>query len=106
MSEHTPGPWEATERGLILGSEEVWTNGAQRNALGIASASYSKCVATIDGDVTLPAPKANANLIIAAPDLLEACEKAQADIQRRESATISTKTWQAIREAIQKAKGE
>jgi len=87
MAEHTPGPWSVTPSGLILGDKEVWTNGRQRNEAGISSASYSKHIATINGDITLPAPKANAHLIASAPrlkaerdDLLRACEAGFAEI--------------------------
>ncbi len=68
----TPGPWEIV-RNRIVGSEAVHTNGL-RNPFGIRSASYSEIVCEIHGDLSLEAPLANARLISAAPDLLQACK--------------------------------
>jgi len=72
---HTKGKWKI-EYNRIVGEKAAHTNGKQRNSLGISSASYSKTVATIFGALDLPTPKANAHLIAAAPQLLEACEEA------------------------------
>ncbi len=68
----TPGPWEIV-RNRIVGSKAVHTHGL-RNPFGIRSASYSEIVCEIHGDLSLEAPLANARLISAAPDLLQACK--------------------------------
>jgi len=70
----TPGPWKVREvcgkpSNEIVGSESVHTNGLPRNSL-ISSASYSDVVCEVHGWMELDAPKANARLIAAAPDLL------------------------------------
>ena len=75
MAEFTKGEWEIQGQ-HIVGGEERHTNGRKRNKLGISSASYSNVIAKIHGDMDLEAPKANARLIAAAPDLYAACDLA------------------------------
>ena len=79
MSKHTPGPWRIErggghQRPSICGSEDIHTNGFERNELGISSASYSSRVCEIHGDLELMGPMANAMLLSAAPLLLAACQ--------------------------------
>lgn len=64
MSKHTPGPWEA---GDVDGDDiYIWSEG-QKQFVGLAS--YE--------DGTQREVQANAHLIAAAPELLEACELAE-----------------------------
>lgn len=98
MSKHTPGPWKVTgsaSGGISVDAKdpadnrgfelcEVWGVDCDRDALK-------------DGRA-----KANANLIAAAPDLLEACEMAVID-----AVADDMDPWFAkIKAAIARAKGE
>ena len=71
MSEHTPGPWEATrsaanrKRWSIFGNE--W-NGSERNRYKTSVAETSNWLSTDPPEEV----EANARLIAAAPELLEA----------------------------------
>ena len=90
-SKHTPEPWKLRkihnagghEIGItndIIGSETIHANGQQyKNA---SSRSFSDTVCVIHGNLDLEGPKANADLIAAAPEtkkqrdaLLEACKR-------------------------------
>lgn len=114
MSEakHTPGPWRI-EHGMIKGASDVHTNGRLRNALGISSASYSDIVCDIHGDIDLAAaPLANARLIAAAPELLEALKNIVSEIRAYSSpecddeGAIGAEELKAADFAIAKAEGK
>ena len=82
MSEHTPGPWVAADYGpdRIGPAQVVASLGVDRRGRHwvVATAAGNACSTVADGE--LPA---NALLIAAAPDLLEAC-KMFAEWLRRE----------------------
>jgi hypothetical protein len=69
---HTPGPWKMTDRKAAMG-----------NNCGINIESQDLIVcrlpdgASTDGGYSFPHQLSNAKLIAAAPDLLEACQKAK-----------------------------
>ena len=90
MSKHTPGPWEIqTTTGL-----QIYITQPQ-NILNRKPGFYAEVRRfTTNVDEV----KANANLIAAAPDLLEACEIALASDDRN--------VQHVLRSAIAKAKGE
>jgi hypothetical protein len=69
MSNHTPGPWTHEGQGDITGIED---NGFGRGPVDVCSV-YLR---TVEGR-----HEANARLIAAAPDLLEACKAALSDDQ-------------------------
>jgi hypothetical protein len=100
---HTPGPWELVTRECPIEPGETYTAIAHihhREVVGKHSEQDVCHVSTwgrADGEST-----ANARLIAAAPDLLEAC-RAALSVCEAESAN-----WQAeiIRAAIAKATGE
>lgn len=83
MSGHTPGPWST-------------------NHAGFTHAKNGACVAEVGIDV-LPFEEveANASLIAAAPDLLEALENIDND-----NGQIPDHAWRMIKSAIARAKGE
>jgi hypothetical protein len=95
MSGHTPGPWEATQPDDF---DAIWV---LRNGTTV-------CVVS-SGGVKPEQARANAALIAAGPDLLEACQKL-IDYRNR-----NTRNWQTekaedyfrmIRLAITKATGQ
>ena len=64
-TEHTPGPWRFWDRG------EDYTNSLITDASGASGIAH--LIGRIRGnDVTIPEMRANARLIAAAPELLEA----------------------------------
>lgn len=94
MSGHTPGPWDErwaySSDGRILLGVEDWQPIAR---------------------VTRAPILIRARLIAAAPDLLAACEQARAAMGmhgpcKQHSCRECRETWDALRAAIQKAKGE
>lgn len=66
MSQHTPGPWGAYQLKGHEGSDFWWISAGNRN--GWKGASYMQ----VSGQIG----EANARLIAAAPELLEALEQA------------------------------
>ena len=101
MSKHTPGPWEWYGPNLLCGgerqSENILNSADDGKSYGMHSALIEH---HWDGDVA----KANARLIAAAPDLLEASKEMLQLIDaicRVEGATV-----RKARAAIAKATGE
>lgn len=89
MSEHTPLPWKRDGQ-FIVGSESVHINGRQRNRLGYSSASYSDIVCEIYGNLELPAPLANADLIFTA------CTSHEALVEALTSLLLETEDYLKI----------
>ena len=89
MTKHTPGPWWIDDRRVADGALQVQ---AQHRGEG---SSY--CVASVNG---WEVPEANARLIAAAPDLLEACLSAENWL---ESWASAEPYLSIIRAAIKKA---
>ena len=89
-TKHTPGPWEA---------EQLYAKGNDGKFVVISKTNYICVCDAIEGvEVNEP----NADLISAAPDLLEACQEMVEAFDRHhpEDGII------AIREAIAKATGD
>lgn len=84
MSEYTPGPWKAS---LPKGSSGWWDVGNGEDS-----------IATLYGPDEAIA--ANARLIAAAPEMLEALENIEND-----DAHMPAAIWDLIQKAIAKAKG-
>lgn len=104
MSQHTPGPWE------WVGTAEGWYKVG-----GVEAADGSTVMHFGDDEAYYPTegqPPGNADrhLILAAPDLLAACERMLADLkERQETKMCSRASWEQeadLRAAIAKAKGE
>lgn len=111
MTKHTPGPWKLHPGGghayaSIRGSESVHTNGRKRNSLGISSASYSDLVCEMPNDLSLTGPMANANLIAAAPQLLEALEDLADAVEWQLDIPRIREAESRARAAIAAARGE
>lgn len=96
MSKHTSGPWHCG-----LG----YDNHYKSSAVGGPSKFLSEPICIIPhDDIAVPGVeemKANARLIVAAPDLLEACKMASVD----DEINLSELTWACINSAIAKAEG-
>lgn len=97
MSKHTPGPWRVTEgrridsgRGYSTAIADVWAHGEGAD----------------DAPSTGEA-EANARLLAAAPDLLEACKEAVAvaNMSDEDKPTLDDIDWARLRAAIAKAEG-
>jgi len=114
--EFTRGPWQF-EAGAghapsrSDGSESRQRQGWPVRRNGISNASYSDTVCENLGDHDLPGPRANINLILAAPDMLAALEYCLGDMARLMGAPNSAyarpnaDSISAARAAIAKARG-
>jgi hypothetical protein len=94
----TPGPWSINE----------WTQKDDRISIGAVGTPLIAYVPS--RDVSYNEQKCNANLIAAAPDLLEAVEDLYWNAEDRGETTDEDgqeyDDWKAVRLAIKKAKGE
>lgn len=91
MSDHTPGPWQATGAEPADGVDCWWLIGADRRDIG-----------TINGGQGDATPQANARLIAAAPDLFDALEGM---LEMHGSDIEEAAARQKARAAIAKARG-
>ena len=96
---HTPGPWKATPWGSTISIDSP-------DETGVA---FLNPMGNHDAGVPNSQDRANAHLIAAAPDMLDALELVYANAQDREE-TIDEdgqefEEWKAVRRAITKAKG-
>lgn len=110
---HTPGPWSVGQQ-IGAGSLRII---APKDTHGQFTVAETWDIPTPDG---MEAEEANARLIAAAPELLEALERLTEKVARandlqhsRKSRTIPTEDWSELyqlaaeaRAAIAKAKGE
>jgi len=105
---HTPGPW--TTAGLLAGTATIrnplWEGNSQPIARIHRRLSENR---NEDGSHAWLDDEANANarLIAAAPDLLEACEAALSDLSARDAVHYhgDTTVTSRLRSAIAKATG-
>ena len=95
MSKHTLGPWEASE-GY---PSDIWH-------VDMPSRGYSVVVSRAEEnwDMAVEEVQANAHLIAAAPDLLDALETLLLSTER-DDMNFRVRAMAAAREAINKAKG-
>ena len=95
MSEHTLGPWEASEGH----PSDIWH-------VDMPSRGYSVVVSRAgeDWDMDVEEVQANAHLIAAAPELLDALETLLLSTER-DDINFRVRAMEAAREAIAKAKG-
>jgi len=94
MAEHTPGPWRVDGREIIYDD----TSG-----LPYVVAKTGLYVLTPNMDANA---EANARLIAAAPDLLEALEAVLHDSYHQLDSQMTDETERKVLAAIAKAKGE
>jgi hypothetical protein len=92
MSKHTPGPWKIVHHANGLG-EATQIDGANRG-------SVADVYGATDGVQT-----ANAHLIAAAPDMLEALEALMSDSSTL-AGNIQIESWELATAAIKKARGQ
>jgi len=100
VSGHTPGPWQIG-RGPVTGQVCVW-------GPGDPDATAEWICGQIDNNGTSPHCEANARLIAAAPELLEASQNLLASIDQTDPAQwgCSTVAYAELLEAIAKATGK
>jgi hypothetical protein len=109
---HTPGPWITDDSCCVDGqARRVGTNDGT-SAYYLNSLTICECYVG-DEDVTGPnlvQAEANARLIAAAPDLLEACKEAYSAVAGSDSFADCIhrilKMRNVLREAIEKAEGK
>jgi hypothetical protein len=97
MSKHTPGPWEVKPYAWQRGNVSVFAPKFGRAPYG-ACVAYTPCS---DGVGGAEGALANARLIAAAPELLEALKRAHTWLQGSEPGRA-----QYLGEVIAKAEGE
>ncbi len=106
-SKHTPGPWRAGRpdmRTIVDGVPSKWVYGPEREG-GNGYIAVASGTASADWDEVM----ANARLIAAAPDLLEACEAALANLdylREQWGFHASREMTGKLRAAVAKANGE
>ena len=88
MSKHTPGPWRASELGVL--SDKLTSYG-----------NWYVC-SLIDPDNE--EHKANARLIAAAPELLESLEDLLSNLDEMGLATMPGDTFENMRETVDRAR--
>jgi hypothetical protein len=116
MSKHTPGPWVASARDwtgqevdnriYIHGDESVEVNADEDDdSFGsVTTVGVAVCVVPVAEHGEAGA-QANARLIVAAPDLLAACEAALSTLDAGTWLTGGMSPAHAMRAAVAKAKG-
>jgi hypothetical protein len=103
MSEHTPGPWiirDTVAYGSNIYAGEVWVGTAE------ASRAYDHRPAVKMGfPVSADESYANARLISAAPELLEACKRALKELEARDDDSLAFARM-GLALAIERAEGQ
>jgi len=95
MNKHTPGPWLVTGGTFVYALNDYGTNSFWANIYAGSQGGY-KSAATPSEEI-----EANANLIAAAPDLLEALSKMLDHFEGQ----IPLELFELAESAINKAKG-
>lgn len=98
-TQHTPGPWKVSQSASLSAGRPVKTRDGQAVALCPAAGLG------LPFDQACDQADANARLIAAAPDLLEACKRAL-DIINKETCGFYGDDRKIIESAIAKATGE
>ncbi len=106
---HTPGPWVVnTLNGKIPVVRELKSNVGEASRYHAAiirdTAPPFERVCNLDFGYGKPDDEANARLIAAAPDLLEACTKAAMRMEFGDD--TENETYNKLEQAIAKAKGD
>lgn len=93
---HSPGPWDCKQ--YADGTVYI---GMPRSHNTDHDHPLANLIAEICGDITLSITRANARLIVAAPDLLEALKNLENDDK-----SIPNHAWEMVKAAIAKAEGD
>jgi hypothetical protein len=94
-TKHTPGPWRYVQN-------QIRAKSGQK----IGGVEISEMVCMMPHGPKYPGHDANAHLIAAAPDMLEALLLAEATIERLDKMGSAVGTLDVVAAAIKKAKGE
>ena len=97
MTKHTPGPWALDDESIYAPDGEGWKQ--------VAEIPNWR---TNPGEVLTPEDNANARLIAAAPDMLDALRKAEKGLDKAFDGHAHGLVWDALcatRAAITKATG-
>ena len=84
---HTPGPWYVEGESDNVGEAEVIVSGIPNGGGRIVAWTANSYEADSDNETTTAEDRANARLIAAAPDLLEACEVANRFFEQNDDFT-------------------
>ena len=84
---HTPGPWYVEGESYNVGEAEVIVSGIPNGGGRIVAWTANSYEADSDNETTTAEDRANARLIAAAPDLLEACEVANRFFEQNDDFT-------------------
>ena len=102
-TKHTPGPWRISDTGEIYGAGDIHAHGrlypAVRGHGQVSSRSFTSRVCVVEGSPELEGPAANARLIAAAPELLEACKAVMRLDYLHEHNALAKQVEAAIRKA-------
>jgi hypothetical protein len=100
---HTPGPWQAIGTDPAEGGDWFWIK-AQPNA---AMRGFTQEIGAVNGSQSDPTQAANARLIAAAPDLLEAAAAlVEGEFGLMPDASAFEAAMDRLAAAIAKARGE
>ena len=94
---HTPGPWRVTPEGCIASEHDGY--------VPIITPFRREANRDQHGNAT-PQALANARLIAAAPEMLEALEDVMALVEKNGHLLPANKKWAIARDAIKEAKGD
>lgn len=98
MSKHTPGPWRVAE----CGTKGCWCRTIVADVPDIVDDGDSDFHIITSGSLR----KHNANLVAAAPELLEALKRLQLAYTNSHSPSVRADCWKQAADAIAKATGE
>lgn len=111
MAKHTPGPWKLANSGFANAPSVIFTGEKSPNFGAKYPLQGCDWIAEVKEDESPRGREyhANARLIAAAPELLEACQIAlwiRDKIQERGGFGATFEEWDVVEAAIRKAKGE
>ena len=109
MSKHTPGPWESGGQLIVTAERHPHPNPKAQHrpkVVGEVHWDWGGDRGGLEPRIEWPEAEANQRLMIAAPELLEACKKVLASIEHNIADDALPETRECLREAITKATGD
>ncbi|MEE3046621.1 MAG: hypothetical protein VX620_15335 [Pseudomonadota bacterium] len=104
QTKHTPGPWKSYILRSKAGRDLGWIVEHSNGRIAWTSLAYADT--NKEADKNDPAREANARLIAAAPDLLNACKAVFDDVASIDNdSCLSLEVGRALKAAIAKAEG-